>query len=737
MNASSFPLRAVTANLVELLGSMRFAVSLLVFICLASVIGTIVPQNQPPVVYVDLFGPFWVAVFERFAIARVYNSAWFLGVMAFLVISTTLCLVRNTPKMLRAARAFREHVRGDSLRNIAHHVEVTLPMSPETACQRAQALLARQGYAMRVRVDGNKSGANRAQGVSGAQDQVEIPDRPRLLAAKKGSSNRLGYVFAHTAIVVICVGGLLDSELPVRLQVWFADKQPITENMLVAQVPPSGRLPPGNPGFRASLLIPEGNQSSSAIVAVDDGVLVQPLPFVVRLKQFLVEYYSTGMPSSFKSEVEIIDPDTGETFARTIEVNEPLRYKGITVYQSSFDDGGSRLQLSAYPLRGAQAQVVALEGEVGRSVELGAALGIPAGTVQFSRLRPINVENLAAREPPQPKPWIDHVASVTGSAVLASHDNLVNVGPSLEYRVTGNDGQSREFVNYMRPMLLDGDLVFLAGVRDTPAQAYRYLRIPADAQQSVAQFMALRAALHDPILAGQAARRFAQDNANERLSSDLLQRAASGALESFANGGLEALIAHAPQDQHEKILGFAVPMIQVSLAHLLDALRERQAIAPVDPDSPEAAATQRWLQLALLALANLPAYDAPVFLQLDTFEHVQASVFQVTRTPGKFVVYLGCLFLVLGVFAMFYIHDRRVWVWIRPDPEHPGHSRALAAMSSQRRTLDFEQAFARFRDDFQRLSHDLSASGSSVSRDPSALSDSSGSPSAKPSSEQE
>jgi len=95
-----------TTRVVELLGSMRFAVSLLVFICLASVIGTLVPQNQPPTVYVDLFGSFWVAVFDRFAIGRVYNSAWFLGVMAFLVTSTTLCLTRNTPKMLRAARSF-------------------------------------------------------------------------------------------------------------------------------------------------------------------------------------------------------------------------------------------------------------------------------------------------------------------------------------------------------------------------------------------------------------------------------------------------------------------------------------------------------------------------------------------------------------------------------------------------------------------------------------------------------
>jgi len=666
----------VNTRLTELLGSMRFAVSLLVFICIASLIGTVVPQNQAATVYLDLFGPFWVAVFDKFTIGRVYNSAWFLGVMAFLVLSTTLCLIRNAPKMLRAARTFREHVRGESLRNIPHHVEATLALAPEAALTQVQTLLTHQGYATRVRTDGDA----------------------RLLAAKKGSSNRLGYVFAHTAIVVICVGGLLDSELPVRLQVWLAGKTPLTENMLIAQVPPEGRLPLRNPSFRANLLIPEGKQSSSAIVPVDDGVLVQPLPFTLKLKQFLVEYYSTGMPSRFRSEVDVTDPATGETFAHTIEVNAPLRYKGITVYQASFDDGGSHLMLTAYPLTGTQATAFPLEGEVGRSVEIGATQDMH--TALFLRLRPINVENLASREPPQPKPIVEHVASVTGSAVLVNNENLVNVGPSVEYRLTGRDGQSREFFNYMRPMLLDGDLVFLAGVRDSPAQPYRYLRIPADADQSVAQFMALRAALADPDLITQAAQRFARDNANERLSPAILQRAALGALESFAAGGFEALVARAPPDQQAKIMEFAVPMIQLSLAHLLDLLHARNGTSRL-VNAADDAATQRWLQLALLALANLPAYNAPVFLQLDTFDHVQASVFQVTRTPGKLAVYLGCLFLVLGVFTMFYVHDRRIWVWIRPT--QTGQSAMLAAMTSQRRTLDFEQAFTDLQTDLQQL----------------------------------
>jgi cytochrome c biogenesis protein len=79
-----------------------------------------------------------------------------------------------------------------------------------------------------------------------------------------------------------------------------------------------------------------------------------------------------------------------------------------------------------------------------------------------------------------------------------------------------------------------------------------------------------------------------------------------------------------------------------------------------------------------------------VYLQLEEFTEVKASVLQLTRSPGKGIVYLGCLLLVAGVFAMFYIRERRLWVWVR-DVEGGAH--ALMAMSTQRKTLDFEREF--------------------------------------------
>jgi cytochrome c biogenesis protein len=42
---------------------------------------------------------------------------------------------------------------------------------------------------------------------------------------------------------------------------------------------------------------------------------------------------------------------------------------------------------------------------------------------------------------------------------------------------------------------------------------------------------------------------------------------------------------------------------------------------------------------------------------------------------------------------MFYIRERRLWIWIADRRDGPG-SEAVMAMSTQRKTLDFEQEYA-------------------------------------------
>lgn len=666
---------------------MRFAVSLLMFICIASLIGTVLAQNRPSNTYIDQFGPFWFEVFDKFSIWHVYNSWWFLAIMGFLVVSTSVCLIRNTPKMLREARSFREHVRASSLRAFPHRVEIHDAHAVPQAVQAIKALLVRQGYAVRERVDGD--------GV--------------MVAAKKGSANRLGYICAHAAMVIICVGGLLDSEMMVRLQVLLGGKLPIVENMLISQVPPSGRLSMSNPSFRASVLIPEGGQASTAIVMVGDGALVQPLPFTLKLKKFLVDYYSTGMPSRFASEVAVSDRETGESFDVTIEVNEPLHYKGVTVYQSSFDDGGSTVSLKGYPLVGPDSAPFTVEGAVGKPADIAARGGDGAPRdlrVEITALRPINVEDLQGGAPGgNPRSFGEHVAAVTGSAAGKKNESLRNVGPSIEYRLIDQAGQAHEFMNYMLPVELEGAAVFLAGVRRNAGENYRYLRIPADADGSPAEFMRLRAALADPDARHEAARRFAERNTPSPAEQAALQTAAQRALETFSTGGLQAIAnflqSSTPSGEQERAADVVIRLLGASMGELRAVARERAGLPAIAQTGPEAEQAAQWSRLSVAALSDLNVYPAPVFLNLSDFEHVQASVFQVSRAPGKTAVYIGCLLLVLGTFSMFYIRDRRVWAWVKPAAGGAG-SEVIAAMTSQKRTLDFQQEFERFKEALMR-----------------------------------
>jgi cytochrome c biogenesis protein len=152
-------------------------------------------------------------------------------------------------------------------------------------------------------------------------------------------------------------------------------------------------------------------------------------------------------------------------------------------------------------------------------------------------------------------------------------------------------------------------------------------------------------------------------------------------------------IGKLPDDQQEKAADLFMKILNGSLWELWQIAREKDGLPAMTADEKNG----RFLQLATNAMADSFFYEAPIMLQLQGFEQVKASVFQVTRSPGKNVVYLGCLFLVLGVFAMLYVRERRLWIWIRSDAE--GGSHALMAMSTQRRSLDFDKEFEQLKGD--------------------------------------
>ena len=669
----------------ELLASMRFAISLLTIICIASVIGTVLKQNEPAGNYVNQFGPFWAEVFATLKLHSVYSAWWFLLILAFLVISTSLCIARNTPKILADLKAYKENIREQSLKAFHHKAEGALDEAPEAAAHRLGQLLATGGWKVRLQP------RETAQGMGW------------MLAAKTGAANKLGYIAAHSAIVLVCVGGLLDGDLMVRAQMWFGGKAVYNGGGLIADVPDKHRLSERNPAFRGNLMVAEDTASSTAILSQSDGILLQELPFSVELKKFIVEYYSTGMPKLFASDIVIHDKATGEKKEARVEVNHPVTYRGMEIYQSSFDDGGSSVKLQAVPMSAAT-RPFEVEGVIGSSTEL--TNGAEKLRLEFSGLRVINVENMGGNAAQGVDVRKVDLRSAIDQRMGAGHKTtetkeLRNVGPSVSYKLRDAAGQAREYNNYMLPVDTgDGVPVFLLGMRENPGEPYRYLRPPADENGELTGFTRLRAALADPALRDRAVQRYARkvvDPQRPDLSRQLAD-SATRALGLFAGleqvkgqpvAGLQALSdfleANVPEAERSRAGEMFVRILNGTLLELDTVAREQAKAKPLPADK-----LQGFMAQSVLALSDAPFYPAPMTLMLKDFKQVQASVFQVARAPGKNVVYLGCFFLILGVFAMLYVRERRLWVWLVPQG---AGAQAMVALSSNRQTLDVDREF--------------------------------------------
>jgi hypothetical protein len=75
-------------------------------------------------------------------------------------------------------------------------------------------------------------------------------------------------------------------------------------------------------------------------------------PYAVHLLEFRHDLYiGTETPKNFSSRVRLTDPERGEDRELVIRMNDPLRYRGETFYQSSYlpGDKGTILQVVRNP----------------------------------------------------------------------------------------------------------------------------------------------------------------------------------------------------------------------------------------------------------------------------------------------------------------------------------------------------------------------------------------------------
>ncbi len=305
-------------SLFELLSSMRFAISLLSILAVASIVGTVLKQAEPYNNYIIQFGPFWFQVFEKLGLYDVYHAAWFLLILTFLVVSTSVCIYRNAPNFVREMKSFREHVSEQSLNAFKHRHEAATELPPAALAASAQRYLEGQGYKVK--------NLPREDGV--------------LLAAKAGSWNRLGYLLAHSAIVMICIGGLMDGNLVFKVQQLLGYKKIETRDIRKARCRrfrawplPTRRSAAAckSRGLQRGRGLPEcGRRLSGAGSAVYRGIEAVP-------HRALHDGANPKASRATSSCSTVPERKSGQRRCR----QHPLIHDGIAIYQASFADGGT------------------------------------------------------------------------------------------------------------------------------------------------------------------------------------------------------------------------------------------------------------------------------------------------------------------------------------------------------------------------------------------------------------
>ena len=261
--------------------SVKLAIFTLIILAIASIFGTIVEQNQPPEKYHQIYEDWAFALMNRINLFDMYHSWWFLALLVLFTVNLTCCTIDRFPKMLRVVRNPRTKLDGN--------LEKTLSLSdrwkkkgttPDWTAKYSLALSA-----------------------AFAKPKVTEEGGEVHLYAETGVASRFGVYVTHLSIVIIFIGAILGNVF----------------------------------GFKSYVNIPDGEEASH--LDARGGKQHIDLPFSVRNNRFWLETYPNGQPKKYASDLSVIE-NGREVLRKTITVNDPLQYKGIWFYQSSYGQAG-------------------------------------------------------------------------------------------------------------------------------------------------------------------------------------------------------------------------------------------------------------------------------------------------------------------------------------------------------------------------------------------------------------
>jgi cytochrome c biogenesis protein len=348
---------------IRLLSSMPVAVTLLCLVAVASMIGTILVQNREEDFYIANLGPIWYRLFNALDFFDMYSSWWFLAIMALLVLSVSASLLRHGPRFWNMAKPLQTMRPWPAKSDGGFVLPSPLANDPIAAEKRLRRL-----------------------GFNEFQQRKENGNT--LLLARQGRFSKYGFFLVHGGVVLICIGGLITSQL----------------------------------GFRGVMNLPEHESDNKVYVAEGNTYRTLQLPFQVRNDDFNIAFYKTGMPRDYSSQLAL-HKDGKEILSKRITVNDPLRYQGITFYQASFGDAGSGVEFTIRDLTTKGFPEQKVKTEVNKELEDGMGLKLT-----IKELRQHNVMNMAQEE---------------------GKTQLTDVGPSLDIHLSSPTSGNITYRVYM------------------------------------------------------------------------------------------------------------------------------------------------------------------------------------------------------------------------------------------------------------------------------------------------
>jgi len=263
--------------------SLKLTIFLLIGLAVVSVIGTIIPQgNPPPVEYLQTISQAKFDLYSKLGFFNMYHSWWFVLLLYLLTLNLVACSLRRLPhdwKLINGQVPVLDEQQEKSLPNVQ-----SWKVSQSAAdLKKSVAEILGRGLATPV--------------VTKVNDEYH-------LFAQKGRFSRLGVYILHFSIIIVFIGAMIGS--------FF--------------------------GYKAFVQIPEGEAAST--VTTTSGTAID-LGFAVRCDSFSLSFYDTGAPKEYRSVLSVIENGKTVIEKQPIIVNSPLTYRGITFYQSSYSQEGN------------------------------------------------------------------------------------------------------------------------------------------------------------------------------------------------------------------------------------------------------------------------------------------------------------------------------------------------------------------------------------------------------------